>query len=166
MQYCDHGPVWFGTLGVGDKPPYVEGLLISLPWSLGGSTAWPTGGCKSGWVHARVDSHPFMSSADPAHVRPWRGSFRGAWRSVTLLVFPCPSSGSMRCAGNFSSTGGTVSPARLEWVVRSFFTSFSHSVYRVVIFTDFPIVVVGRISTYYFRSRFPTHVDGPIMIQR
>jgi hypothetical protein len=55
----------------------------------------------------------------------------------------------IRCAGKFSSTGGTVSPARLEWVVRSFFTSFSQSAYRVVTFTDFPIIVVGWINTHY-----------------
>jgi hypothetical protein len=158
--------VWCGTLGVGGKPPSMEGLLRSLPRSMGGSTTWPAGRCKSGWVHARVDSPPFLSIADPAHVRPWRGSFGGAWRSVTLLVFPRPSFGAMRCAGKFSSTGGTVPPARLEWVVRSIFTSFSHSAYRVVTFTAFFIVVIGWISTYYFRSRLPTHVVRLIMIQR
>jgi hypothetical protein len=73
IQYCDRGPVWFGTRGVGAKPPSAEGLLRSLPRLLGDSTAWPAGRCKSGWVHARVDSPPFLSSADPEPVRPWRG---------------------------------------------------------------------------------------------
>jgi hypothetical protein len=104
-----------------------------------------------------------MSSNDPAPVCPSCGSFRDAWRLVMLLVFPHPSFGVMRCAG---STGGTVSLAHLEWVVRSILTSFSHSAYKVVIFTDFPIVVVGPISTYSFTPRFPTHIARPIMIQR
>jgi hypothetical protein len=35
MQYLDRGPVWFGTLGIGAKPPSVECLLIILPRSWG-----------------------------------------------------------------------------------------------------------------------------------
>jgi hypothetical protein len=108
MQYCDRGPVLFGTLGVGAKPPSVEGLLRSLPRLMGDSTVWLAGRCKSGWVHAQVDSHPFLSSVDPAHVRPWRGLFRDIWRSAMLLVFPCLNVGAMMRAGKLISMGGYV----------------------------------------------------------
>jgi hypothetical protein len=43
MQYCDHGPVWFGNLGVGANPTSMEGLLRSLHRLLGDSTTWTAG---------------------------------------------------------------------------------------------------------------------------
>jgi hypothetical protein len=85
---------------------------------------------------------------------------------MMLLVCPDPNCGAMICAGKFRSTSGTVLPAHLGWVVRSIFTSFSHSAYILVTFTDLHIVVVGRISTYSFCTRLPTHVVGPIIIQQ
>jgi hypothetical protein len=43
MQYCNSGPVWFGTLGVEDDPPSVAGLLRILPRSLGEIRPGPLG---------------------------------------------------------------------------------------------------------------------------
>jgi hypothetical protein len=80
MQYCDHDPVWFGTRGIGDKPPSAAGLIRSLPMSLGDNTAWSVGLHIRGCMQTRFDSPPFMSSAYPATARPWRILFRVVWR--------------------------------------------------------------------------------------
>jgi hypothetical protein len=88
IQYYDCHTVWFGTRGVVAKPPIMEGLLRSIPRSLGGSTDWLYGCSKSGWVHARVDSPLVLSSADPAPVHPWRGSFRDACQIMFYFFQP------------------------------------------------------------------------------
>jgi hypothetical protein len=88
MQYCDRGPVWFGTRGVGAKPPSAAGLLRSLPRLLGDNTTWPVGRCRRGCLHTHFDSPPFLSCADPAPPRPWRVSFQVVWRSLEPPLRP------------------------------------------------------------------------------
>jgi hypothetical protein len=161
MQYYDRVPVWFGTHGVGAKPPSAAGLLRSLPRSLGDITVWPIDRYRRGCVQTRFDSPPLLSCADPPPAQPWWILFRVVWRSLEPPLCPRASFGAMRCAGKFSNTDGTVSPALREWVIRSILTSFIHPSYRVVTFTTFPIIVVGRIRMYSLLPRFPMHVGGP-----
>jgi hypothetical protein len=70
MQYCDRGPFWFGTRGVGAKLSSDDGLLRSLPRLLGDNIAWPVGLCRRECTQTRFDSPMCMSFVD--HETDWR----------------------------------------------------------------------------------------------
>jgi hypothetical protein len=125
MHYCDHKPVVFGTRGslaafrrwLTRKPTEVAGGKYRL-------ARWPL---QKGIYTDGFDSPLFLSETDPVDTRSWRVSFQVFCCSLEPPSLPWDSLATRRCAEKFNRTGGTMSPAFREWVVRFTLTSFSHS---------------------------------------
>jgi hypothetical protein len=159
MQYNDHDPVWFGTHGVGAKPPSAVGLLRSLPRSLGGYrlVCWPYRGgvCRRVLTHLRFCPMQIPRLSGPG---VYRSKLSG--NHWSRRCGPRQAWGAMRCVGKFNNTDRTVSPALREWVVRSTLTSFSHSSLSVVTLMTLLIIIVGLTRTCSLLSWLPTHAGG------